>query len=88
MRLNLKVIPKSSANQIVGAFQGELLKIRLKAQSEKGKANQELISFLAQEFALNKQEIKIVQGKTQSHKVIEISFSPAVFQAKLQAILK
>ena len=44
--ISVKVQPKSSTNKIVGDLGGEL-KIAIKQPPEKGKANKELVSFLA-----------------------------------------
>lgn len=70
--IKCKVIPKASRTEIVG-WEGEELKIRLKAVPEKGQANRELIHFLASFFHVSKSNIRLVQGKTSRHKKIAIS---------------
>jgi uncharacterized protein (TIGR00251 family) len=70
--LLIKVIPNSSKNAIEG-FQGEVLKIRIQATPEKGKANKELIAFLAKEFRVPQSAIRILAGQTSRLKKIEIT---------------
>jgi len=69
--LSVKVIPKSSRNEIVGTV-GECLKIKLTAAPEGGKANKLLIQFLADTLKLNKSYITIIKGKTTGRKLLRI----------------
>lgn len=71
MILLVKVAPNSSKNSIEG-FQGDILKIKLNAQPDKGKANDELIKFLAKTFAIPKSRIQILSGQTSRLKKLEI----------------
>lgn len=50
-----------------------VLKIKLKAVPEKGKANTELIKFLAKHFKTAKSNIQIIKGKTNKNKIVEIN---------------
>jgi len=70
--IRVKVIPRSVANTIVGFLDEETLKIRVAAIPEKGKANQELIAFLAEEFETAKENIKILSGAGDLLKLIRI----------------
>ncbi len=67
--IKVKVIPKASSTAIVG-WEGDELKIRLKAVPEKGEANNELIRFLATFFQQPKSRIKLIQGASSRHKKI------------------
>ncbi len=49
------------------------IKIRIKAVPEKGKANEELIRFLSEEWNAPKSCISIISGKTDQTKLIKIS---------------
>lgn len=71
----VKVIPKSPKTEFVETLEGEELtyKIRIKAVPEKGKANAELIRFLAKEFNLSRENISIISGQTDSLKLVKIS---------------
>lgn len=47
---------------------GDALKIRIKAPPVDGKANIELIRFLAGEFGVNKRAVSIISGELSRHK--------------------
>lgn len=74
--LRIKVIPKSAKNEITDIMEGPdgpTVKIRIKAAPEKGKANQELIKFLAKELDTPKDSIRIISGKTDQLKLLKIT---------------
>lgn len=73
--LRIKVIPGSFANAFIGMLDEDTLKISLKAPAEAGKANLELIKFLAKELKVLKTEIKIISGKTARIKLVKIKKS-------------
>lgn len=72
----IKVVPKSQKTELVEIFEdtdsGQTYKIRLKAAPEKGKANEELIRFLAKELNLPRTAFSIISGKTDRIKLIKI----------------
>ncbi len=70
--LRIKVLPKSQKNEITETLEDGTIKIRIKAAPEKGKANEELIKFLAKELEVPKDSISIVSGKTDQLKLIKI----------------
>lgn len=72
MHLPIKVIPRAKKTEFVGRMANNTLKIRLKAVPEKGRANEELISFLAGELHLTKEDIEIVSGFTDARKLVRI----------------
>ena len=69
--LPVKIIPGSSRNRIMGVL-GRMLKITIAAAPEKGKANKELVSFLAKTLALAKSDIRIIAGEHDHRKQIQI----------------
>ena len=71
MILNIKVLPNASKNSIEG-WENERLRIRIRGVPEKGKANENLIAFLAKEFGISKSQIKILSGHTSRLKRLEI----------------
>jgi len=71
MIIEVKVIPKSSQNQVVG-FEGEVLKVKTTAVPEKGKANAAVIKLLSKYYKVPKSAITILKGHTSSKKIIEI----------------
>lgn len=67
--LKVKILSNSSKNAIVG-FENNRLKIKIQAPREKGKANKELIDFLAKFLKIPKTKITIKPGTTSSLKTI------------------
>ena len=52
----------------------EYLKLSIKSPPEKGKANKEIIEYLAEEWAISKSDIEITSGKTSPFKVVNLVF--------------
>lgn len=67
----VRVLPKSSRNEIVGEMDGAL-KIKLKSPPVDGAANAELIKILSKNFDVPKSAIEIVKGQTSKSKQIKI----------------
>lgn len=67
-----KIVPGSSRTAICGLFNG-MLKIKVSASPEKGKANKCLIEFLAQQLGVKKNAVSIVSGHTAKVKRLQIS---------------
>ncbi len=63
----IKVIPKASKNAIVG-WEQEELKVKVHAPPDKGKANEELIAFLAKSWKIPPSLFSIYSGETSRHK--------------------
>ncbi|MCE7733438.1 MAG: YggU family protein [Candidatus Heimdallarchaeota archaeon] len=70
MYLRVLVKPGSKEQQFFS--EGNELKVYLKASPVKGKANKELISFLADVFKLKKTDLEIVKGHKSRDKVVSI----------------
>jgi len=71
MKLNVKVIPKSSINLVETELDGSL-KVKLTALPDKGKANQQLIEVLAKHYEISKSKIKILKGLASRNKIVEV----------------
>ena len=75
--LPVYIQPNSSKNEIIGEYNG-MLKIKIKSPADNGKANKELVVFLAKYLSLRKNQVKITKGhisrqKTLLFKVDEVS---------------
>ena len=80
--LNIKVIPKAQKTQAVELMKGpegeEIVKIKVAAVPEKGKANAELCRYLKRVFGTGRDAINrvctvsVVQGQTSQRKVVRI----------------
>jgi len=71
-RLNVKVVPGSSRNQIVG-WLGDALKIRVTAPPEKGQANEAVIELLASALSISGKDIEIESGHSLPSKIVAIN---------------
>ena len=67
-----KIVPASSKNAVMGTL-GGMLKIKISAAPEKGKANQCLIEFLSDFLDVKKKDIQIISGQTSPTKEIKIT---------------
>lgn len=84
--LTVKVIPQAHTNEIL-SFEGDVLKVRLKAKAEKGKANEELIRFLAKEFDLKPYEIELMTGHTTRTKRLRLALTAEELVHRIKIIL-
>lgn len=69
--LDVKVVPGSSRTKLAGMLDG-MVKVKVAAAAEKGKANRCLIEFLAKELGVKKKAIEIISGKTSPVKQVQI----------------
>lgn len=72
MILNIKVLPRSSKNELLKLEDGTY-KLKLTAAPVDGEANEALIKFLSKEFGVSKSQIRILKGETSKNKVVEIN---------------
>jgi uncharacterized protein len=78
-----KIVPGSSKTAVVGVLD-DMVKIKVAAPAEKGKANQCLIAFLAKQLGIRKNAIAIVTGQTNPIKHVHIlGVSAETLRAKL-----
>jgi uncharacterized protein (TIGR00251 family) len=70
--LTLRVTPKSPKTAWAGRMEDGSWKVRLAAVAEDGKANAELIRFLAREFGVGRAAVTIVSGGTARMKQVRI----------------
>jgi uncharacterized protein len=79
-----KIVPGSSgATRFCGLLNG-MLKIKVSAAPEKGKANKCLIKFLADQLGVKKNTISIISGQTSPVKHVQVlGISPDMLMEKL-----
>jgi len=68
----VRVQPNAGQNQVLG-FKDGVLYVRIAAPPIKGKANQELITFLSDILGVSKSNLTIKKGITGKRKVIRIT---------------
>lgn len=77
MKLALKVTPGAKKNEILGWEDdypqvGRVLKIKIAAPPVEGKANKEIVLFLAKTLGVTKSSIGVVHGTSGRIKLVEI----------------
>ena len=68
----VKVVPGSSRTCFSGLLDG-MVKVKVSAAPEKGKANQCLTAFLAKQLGVKKNAVSIVSGQSHPVKQVEIA---------------
>ena len=68
----VRVVPRSSRNQIVGV-EGGALKIKLTAPPVEGAANIALIEFVAQWLGVRRSAVSIVSGDKARNKLVRVN---------------
>ena len=67
----VKVVPGSSRTAVCGLLD-EMVKIKVSAAPEKGKANKCLLDFLSKQLGVKKNAVKIVSGKSNPVKGVQV----------------
>ncbi len=67
----VRVVPRSSRNQIVGV-EGEALKIKLTAPPVEGAANTALIEFVAEWLDVRRSAVSIIRGDKTRNKLVQV----------------
>ncbi|MDT8383571.1 MAG: DUF167 family protein [Gammaproteobacteria bacterium] len=77
LTLSVRVQPKASSDEIVGPcadpLGGESLKVRITAPPVDGKANAQLVKFLAKAFGVAKSRVSVLAGEGGRQKRVQIS---------------
>ncbi len=81
MKIEIKVIPNAKKRML--SRDGRHITARLTAQPLEGKANEELMKYLAEVFEVRKSAIKIVRGEKDRRKIVEIPIDEKEFDALL-----
>jgi uncharacterized protein (TIGR00251 family) len=77
MKLALKVTPGAKKNEILGWEDdypqvGRVLRVKIAAPPVEGKANKEIVLFLAKALGVTKSSIEVVHGTSGRIKLVEI----------------
>jgi len=68
-----KIVPGSSGPTRICGLLNEMLKVKVSAAPEKGKANKCLIEFLAEQLGVKKNTVSIISGTTSPIKRVKVS---------------
>ena len=66
-----KIVPGSSRTSACGLLNG-MLKIKISAAPEKGKANRALVGFLAKKLGVKKKAVSIISGQSNPVKQVQV----------------
>ena len=69
--LKLHVQPGAARSDFAG-MHGDALKVRLAAAPVQGKANAELIRFLAEQFGVPRRNVQLLRGETSRAKTVRV----------------
>jgi uncharacterized protein len=84
----VKVHPRARKNAITGTV-GDALKLALTAPPVEGKANQAVIEFFADLFAIPRSSVTIASGETSRNKIVRVAgVTKPVAEQKLAENLK
>ena len=75
MTLRVKVIPRSSKNEVSGKLADGTLKVHVTAPPEKGKANEQVCAVLAAHYQVPIRAVEIVTGHGNPRKVVRIDLT-------------
>lgn len=82
-RLTVKVAPGAARSEVTG-FRDGVLRVRVAAAPERGKANRALADFIAGQLGVRKSAVSVVKGTTARTKILKIEgLTGAAVLAKL-----
>jgi len=70
--IKIRVLPRSSIDEVVGEMENGVLKIKLKVAPVDGEANIALTKLLAKHFGVGRDKIEIVRGMRSKDKVVKV----------------
>jgi uncharacterized protein (TIGR00251 family) len=72
IRFSVRISPGSSLAGVRGRLEDGSVKVNLRSRPVDGKANSELIAFLAGEFGTNRESVRIITGRRSRLKLVQI----------------
>ena len=69
--LRLKVTPSASRDAVVG-WQGDVLRVHVRAPAQRGKANDAVLRLLAAALGVERRRLRIVRGETSRQKTVSV----------------
>lgn len=70
--IDIKVIPRSSVSEVAGKTENGVLRVKVHAVPQKGKANMEICCVLSDYFGVPRSNVEIVSGHTSTRKRVRI----------------
>lgn len=69
--ISVRVCPDSARNEVMD-FSGEIWRVKISAPPVRGKANQELLTFLSQILGVGRSSLSIDKGHSSRNKVVAV----------------
>ena len=70
-KLKIRAVPNAPKSHCAGAY-GDGVKIKIAAPAMDGKANAELIKYLAKTLGISKSGVRILSGESSRDKIVEV----------------
>lgn len=86
MRIRVRVLPRSSKNEI--RQEGDIYKVRLTAPPVDGAANEALLKLLSERLGIPRRSLHIVQGTSARQKIIQIDEQTGLTGAEIASRLR
>ncbi len=90
LRVSVRLTPRGGRDSVDGWMTGadgaKVLKIRVSAIAEAGKANKALVTLLGKALGVTKAAVRIVSGETARNKIVEIEGDAATLAARLETL--
>lgn len=71
IRINVRVTPRASKNAVMGR-RGNILAIKLTSPPVEGRANRDLVKYLAKLLGVSSSSVRIVKGETSRNKILYV----------------
>ena len=85
--LDVRVIPNAAKTGFSGKRDGSMV-LRVHAPAREGKANRELVRYIAEFFGVGRSSVRIVRGENSRLKKVEIlGLDPASGEARLENLV-
>jgi uncharacterized protein (TIGR00251 family) len=75
VKLKIKVTPRAARTEFAGEMADGTLKVNVAAPPEKGKANEELCTFIARHYRVARAEVQVVSGRSTARKLLRIGLA-------------
>jgi uncharacterized protein len=72
IRISVRVTPRASKNMVVGR-RGDSLAVKLTSPPVEGRANRDLVKFLAKMLGVSTSSVSIVKGETSRNKILFVA---------------
>jgi len=69
--ISIRVTPSASRDAVIG-WQGDVLRLRVTAPAQRGKANEAVLRLLAAALGIERRRLRIVRGQTSRHKLVSV----------------